>query len=450
MHDIISLYKFQKRENNKRKQGELKNMEKKEFEIKQGMKGHLIQTDLFKTNMISCMITVPLKRETVTKNALIVSMLRRGTAHFKTQLELSKALENLYGAAFECGVDKYGDNQILRFYMDAINDKFALNQEEILKNTMRILFDIIFNPLLENGKLKEEYLKVEKENLAKIIKSKIDDKDLYAYETCISKMYGDTGFGLYKYGYLEDLEQITVDSLTEYYHQLIQNSKIDIFVSGDFEEENVKETILKDENIQKLRPRIENYVLNNEFTEEKEDLEQVNEVIENMDVTQGKLVIGMDVKAKTDKLQFKTLLYNIVLGSGANSLLFQNVREKASLAYSIRSLYVKQKANIFVTAGIEIPNFEKAVHLIKEQLEMMKKGEFSDSDLVAAKEYVKSGIVAVETEQDTGIIYYIGQEISKTNTSLSEYEKSIEEVTREDIMEIANSIQINTIYFLKN
>ena len=69
---------------------------------------------------------------------------------------------------------------------------------------------------------------------------------------------------------------------------------------------------------------------------------------------------------------------------------------------------------------------------------------------MAAKEYVKSGIVAVETEQDTGIIYYIGQEISKTNTSLSEYEKSIEEVTREDIMEIANSIQINTIYFLKN
>ena len=94
---------------------------------------------------------------------------------------------------------------------------------------------------MENGKFKEEYLKVEKENLSKIIKSKIDDKDLYAYETCISKMYGDNGFGLYKYGYLEDLENITVENLTEHYNNLIQNSKMDIFISGDFDEKYIIE-----------------------------------------------------------------------------------------------------------------------------------------------------------------------------------------------------------------
>ena len=425
-------------------------MEKKEFEIKQGIKAHLIKTDLFKTNMISGIITVPLIRENVTKNALIVSMLRRGTANLKTQLELSRALENLYGAAFECGIDKYGDNQILRFYIDSINDKFALNEEEILQNTIHILLDIMCNPLLENGKFKEEYLAVEKENLAKIIESKIDDKDLYAYETCISKMYGDNGFGLYKYGYLQDLENINVDNLTEHYQNLIQNSKIDLFISGDFDEKNVKNMILKDENIQKLHPRIENYVLNNEFTETKENVENVNEVIDKMDVTQGKLVIGMDVNSKVENVQFKTLLYNIILGTGANSLLFQNVREKESLAYSIKSLYVKQKANIFIRAGIEIPKFEKAVNLIKEQLEIMKKGEFSDEALKAAKEYVKAGIVAIETEQDTGIIYYIGQEISKTNISIDEYAKNIESITREDIIEIANSVNMNTIYFLRD
>ena len=425
-------------------------MEKKDFEIKQGIKAHLIKTDLFKTNMISGIITVPLTRENVTKNALIVSMLRRGTANFKTQLDLSRALENLYGAAFECGIDKYGDNQILRFYIDSINDKFALNDEEILQNTIHILLDIMCNPLLENGKFKEEYLKVEKENLAKIIESKIDDKDLYAYETCISKMYGDNGFGLYKYGYLEDLENINVDNLTEHYQNLIQNSKIDLFISGDFDEKNVKNIILNDENIQKLRPRIENYVLNNEFTECKQNVENVNEVIEKMDVTQGKLVIGMDVNSKIENVQFKTLLYNIVLGTGANSLLFQNVREKESLAYSIRSMYVKQKANIFIRAGIEIPNFEKAVNLIKDQLEIMKKGEFTDEDLASAKEYVKSGIVAIETEQDTGIIYYIGQEISKTNTTIEEYAKIIESITREDIIEIADNVDIHTIYFLRD
>ena len=425
-------------------------MEKKDFEIKPGIKAHLIKTDLFKTNMISCIITVPLVRENVTKNALTVSMLRMGTGNHNTQLELSRQLENLYGASFECGIDKFGDNQILRFYIDSINDKFALDNEEILKNSINILLDIVCNPVLENGKFKEEYLAIEKENLLKIIKSKIDDKDLYAYETCISKMYGDKGFGLYKYGYEEDLAEINAENLTEHYNNLIQNSKIDIFISGDYDEENVKSVISENENIAKLRPRIENYVLNNEYTECKQNVEKANEIIEQTEVTQGKLVIGMDVKSNADKVQFKTLLYNIILGTGANSLLFQNVREKESLAYSIRSLYVKQKANIFIRAGIEIPNFEKAVRLIKDQLEIMKKGEFTDEAFVSAKEYVKAGITAIETEQDTGIVYYIGQEISKSNTSIEEYLKNIEEITREDIVEIAQNVEINTIYFLKD
>lgn len=365
-------------------------MEKIDFEIKQGIKAHLIKTDLFKTNVISIIITTPLERKNVTKNALMVSMLRRGSKNYKTQTELSKALENLYGAGFECGIDKYGDNQILRFYADSINDKFALNGEEILKNLIDIVLEIVCNPLLENGKFKEEYLKLEKENLARIIKSKIDDKDFYAYEQCISKMYRNEGFGLYKYGYEEDLKEIDSQNLTDYYLNFIQNCKIDLFVSGDFDEKYVINILENNENIKNLRPRIENYKLNNEYTECKENVENIQEITEEMDINQGKLVIGMNVNSKVDKAQFKTLLYNIVLGSGANSLLFQNVREKASLAYSIRSLYVKQKSNIFIRAGIEIPNYEKTVNLIKEQLEMMKKGEFSDEDLRSCQRICKS------------------------------------------------------------
>ena len=424
-------------------------MERKIFEIKQGIKAHLIKTDLFKTNMASVIITVPLTRENVTKNALIVSMLRCGNANLKTQTEISKALENLYGAGFECGVDKYGDNQILRFYIDSINDKFALNNEKILENSLKILLDIVFNPILENGKFKEEYLKVEKDNLSKIIKSKSDDKDLYAYETCISKMYGEKGFGLYKFGFAEDLDSINTDNLTEYYQNLIQNSKVDIFVSGEYNEQNVENILSNNENIKNLRPRIENYILNNEYTEVKENVENVNNIIEEMEVKQGKLVIGMDVVSNVEKVQYKTAIYNVILGSGANSLLFQNVREKESLAYSIRSGYVKQKANIFIRAGIEIPNYEKAVKLIKDQLEILRNGEFSEEDLMAAKEYIKAGINAIETEQDTGIVYYIGQEISKTNTTIEEYLRNIEDVTREDVIEIAKNVHINTIYFLK-
>lgn len=425
-------------------------MNKISLEIKQGIKLHCIKTDLYKTDISCIIITTPLKRETVTKNALIPFMLRRGTNKFPSQYLLNKELENMYGASFNCGIDKMGDNVILKFYIESISNEYALNNEDILKSNIENILDIVFNPLQENGLLNNDFLKIEKDNLKDVIESKIDNKDSYALDACISAMYGEKGFGLYKYGYTEDIENITIQDISEYYNWLIQNSKIDIFVSGNIDENSIKSLLEENENIKKLRPRIENYVLNNEYTESKQVVEKENEIIETMDVTQGKLVIGLDVISDVENLQAIALVYNAILGDGANSMMFQNVREKASLAYSAKSIFVKQKLNIFIRCGIQIENYEKALEIIKVQLENIKKGEFSEEDICNAKTYLISGIKNVEEEQDTEIVYYIGQEISKTNMSVEEYIQKIEKVTKEDIVNLAGSINLNTIYFLRD
>ena len=412
-------------------------MNKISLEIKQGIKLHCIKTDLYKTDISCIIITTPLKRETVTKNALIPFMLRRGTNKFQSQYLLNKELENMYGASFNCGIDKMGDN-------------VTLNNEDILKSNIENILDIVFNPLQENGLLNNDFLKIEKDNLKDVIESKIDNKDSYALDACISAMYGEKGFGLYKYGYTEDIENITIQDISEYYNWLIQNSKIDIFVSGNINENNIKSLLEENENIKKLRPRIENYVLNNEYTENKQIVEKENEITETMDVTQGKLVIGLDVISDVENLQAIALVYNAILGDGANSMMFQNVREKESLAYSAKSIFVKQKLNIFIRCGIQIENYEKALEIIKVQLENIKNGEFSEEDICNAKTYLISGIKNVEEEQDTEIVYYIGQEISKTNLSVEEYIQKIEKVTKEDIVNLAGSISLNTIYFLRD
>ena len=130
--------------------------------------------------------------------------------------------------------------------------------------------------------------------------------------------------------------------------------------------------------------------------------------------------------------------------------MFQNVREKAGLAYSARSTYVRQKNNILIRAGIEIKNYSKALEIIKEQLEDMKNGKFSDEEIDNAKKYMTSGIKTVQDEQDSEITYYMGQELSKTLLTFEEYMNKINSVTREEILEIAKNIHINTIYFLMN
>ena len=423
-------------------------MIEKQFEIKKGIKLHLIKNDIFKTNLISVMLTVPIKRETVTLNALVPFLLKRGTMNLKEQAEISKALEEMYGASYDCGIDKIGDNQALKFYIETINDNYALKPDNLMKKAIDLLLEIVFNPLLENGKFKEEFLEVEKENLRNIIEAKKDGKDFYAFNTCIEAMYGEKGFGLYKYGYSDDINSISIDTISRHYRELIKIAKIDIYVSGDFKGEDIEKILLENENIIKLNEREENFIINNYSTECKGIVENVKEIKENMNITQGKLVMGLDILLNKPDMQYAGIVYNSILGDGASSFLFQNVREKAGLAYTAKSQFNRMKNNIFIRCGIEIKNYDKAVSIIKEQLENIKNGKFSDEDLKNAKTYIISGIKGIETEQDTEIVFYIGQEISRIRNTIEEYIKKIEAVRREDIIEIAESIQLNTIYFL--
>lgn len=425
-------------------------MERKIIQIKDGIKLHLLNTELFKTNLVVIFITVPMKKETVTRNALIPAILKSGSKSMPTQEIISKDLENMYGATFDCGADKNGDNQVLKFYIESVDDKFLPNNEKVLETSINKLIDIVFNPILENQAFNQKYFDTEKENLKKLIESKKDDKDAYALHECVNKMYGDEGFGIYKYGYIEDLEKISNDSLYESYKKLIREAKIDIFVSGDFNDASIENLIKQNEIIMNLDGRNEEYIVNAEQNEIKQKVQNVKEITENLDVVQGKLVIGLDILSRMENLRYVAILYNTILGDGANSMLFQNVREKASLAYSTRSVYVKQKSNIFIKCGIEVENFEKAMNIIKEQLENIKQGKFTEENIENAKRYIMSGIDSIETEQDTGVVYYMGQELSNSNTSPDEYKNKIKSVTREQIIELANGVELNTIYFLRN
>ena len=419
-------------------------------EIKKGIKIHNIKTELFKTDLITILLTTKLNRENITANALIPAVLRRGSQNMPTQEEISKNMEEMYGATFDCGIDKIGDNIILKFYIESINNRYLLDEENLLKESIEKLIEIVLNPLTENNQFKPEYVETEKENAKQLINSKIDSKDQYAFDQCISTMYDGQPYGLYKYGYIEDIEQITPNNLYEQYKQIKEKAKIDIFLSGNFDEVEAENIIKNNQLIKALAEREPEYYINNEENEKKEEPKQEKIKQESLEVAQGKLAIGLDILTNQKEARYAISIYNVILGGSANSKLFQNVREKESLAYSIGSIYIKQKNTIIVKAGIEIENYTKALELIKEQIEAMKRGEFTEEDLEKAKKYMIYGIKAIIDEQDTGITYYIGQELAGTNVSPEEYIQKINHVTKQNIQEIAQKVKINTIYFLKN
>lgn len=413
-------------------------------EIKKGITLHTIKTDKFKTNLLAIFLTFPIIKDEATKNTLIALMLKRGSKLYKTREDITNKLAEMYGASLDSGIEKSGDNHILKFYLESINEEYLPKKEDLLKESVNLLFDVVFNPNIEDGKFNEEFLEQEKYSLEQIINSKIDNKAMYALNRCIEEMYENKPYGIYKYGYVEDLKNIDGHNLYEQYKNIISICKIDIFVSGN--NDNVDNYIMENNMIKELNEREPKYV-----TEGKSSNENNEKYIEEkMDVKQGKLVIGTDIKNFGKDFRYSAQVYNAILGGSANSKLFQNVREKASLAYTVSSNYMKLKSNIFIRAGIEIENYEKALNIIKEQIEEMKQGEFSDEDIINAKRIITAGIKNIKEEQDIEISYYYGQELSNVKTSIPEYLKSIEEVSKQDIIDVANNININTIYFLRD
>lgn len=422
-------------------------MEYKQIEIKKGIKLHTIKTEKFKTNLIAIMLTTKLNRENVTKNALIPAVLRRGTKNLTTQEEINKKLEEMYGASLDCGLDKTGDNQVLKFYIETVNDEFLPQEaENMLKISLEKIFEFVFNPYLENGCFKKEYVEQEEKNIKQIIEGKIDNKARYSLDRCIEEMYKEQPYGLYKYGYVEDIKDINEKNLYEYYQRLVNECKIDIFVSGIIDEKT--ENIIKNnENIIKLKDRVPQY---NETEIIAKRSQKENDVQESMDVTQGKLIIGMDLDIDDDNLRFDVMIYNSIFGGSANSKLFQNVREKASLAYTASSSYYRFKNNIFINCGIEIKNYDKALEIIKQQIEDMKKGDFTDEEVENAKKGIIASIKTIDDEQDTEITYFFSQELSKSKCNIEQYMQRISEVTKDKVVDVANNVSINTVYFLKD
>ena len=392
-----------------------------------------LQSNKFKTNLVALFITVPLTKENCTKNALLTSVLRRGTNNLKTQEEIAKRLEELYGAGFNCGVDKLGNYHVLKFYLETLENTYALNNENLLQEGVNLLLDIVFNPLVENNGFNKLYVDQEKLNLQRLIESRKDNKALYAKERCLENMFAGESYALYKYGRTEDLTNINGSNLYEYYKELLNNCRIDLYITGN-NIDDIKVPEIPSKNL----PQIPNM----HIAPSKPNV--VNEI---QDVTQGKLIIGLDVD---DKNKAAVSMYNTILGGGANSKLFQNVREKASLAYSAGSSYIRRKNVILIQTGIEIENYDKAVKIIEEQLQDMKNGKISDDEFNSAKQLIVSSIELIEESKEDMITFYFDQNLFEEHFNVTEYKEMIKKVTKDDVIKIAQKVKEDTIYFLTN
>jgi predicted Zn-dependent peptidase len=426
-------------------QGGLNLLERlKPIEIEKNIKLHIIKTDKFKTNLVSVYFKRPLVKEEVTKNALLSMVLPRGTKKYTSSMAISKELEGLYGAFLGCDVAKKGERQIIQFRMQLINDQYV-EDKNLLAKGMEILNEYMNDPYEINGCLEKDYVNQEKDNLMERIEGRKNDKMKYAYDRCIEEMCENENFSLYPYGNIEDLKNITSESLYAHYKNIISTSPIDICVVGDFNELEIQTLVTE-----KLKFRQDNVV-----SIEREKIaytpDGVKKLKEEMDINQGKLNLGYRTNVPFEsELYHSLLVYSNILGGGPNSKLFKNVREKESLCYYIFSRIEKFKSLMLIGSGIEFDNYEKAVTLIEKEINEMNQGNFSDEDINSAKNSIITSIRGMTDSPYMLGDFYYSQAISGSEDTLETMIEKIRKVNKEQIIEAGKNIQLDTIYFLKN
>ena len=414
----------------------------KTLEIGKNVKLTLIPESKFKTNLVSVYILRELDRKEVTKNALLPGILKSGCDKYKTLGQLTNREEELYGSYLHAGASKRGESQVLGFSILSVNEKYL--DEKILGQCIEFLNEIINNPLVIEGGFNEEYLNIEKEILKDSIMSIINDKGNYAMKRTNEIMFEGEPYSINGKGYIEDLDNIDRVSLYEHYKEVLKTSPIEIMIEGEFEETEVVELIK--EKFQFDRGNI----IDIPKEEYYKEVDKVKEVKETMDIAQGKLVMGYrcNVDYLDEEKYYSLLLGSRILGGGADSKLFINVREKESLCYTIYSTIQKSKSTMMVCSGIEAQNYEKTVNLVKEQVQKLKDGDITESEISNAKIAFINSLNSLNDEIGRISDFYFSQSISKNKSDLDQIKNMINKSTKEDIVEAVKNIELDTIYFL--
>ena len=403
-----------------------------------------IETDKFKSNYLSVSFLLPFEKRSAAMNTLIMKVLKRGTKNYPTMLALSKKLEYLYSTDIFTKATSFGETQVLSFSIDALNNRFATDGTDILGEAIKLLGELIFAPLTENGVFKDAYFESEKRNQLDDISAEINNKAKYALSRMCENMFENEN---YRFGYIGDTE--TVSSFTnrevyEHYLSILKNASVNVTFVGNTDLSALKVSL--SEMFGTYPPALNSNFKTNVIRQANE----VKEVHEECVGKQGNLVMGFRTGTVLSDGDYpKMALMSEIYGGSPSSKLFMNVREKMSLCYYCVSVPEAIKGIMFVRAGIENKNFETAKNAILEQLEFMKSGHFSEEELYNAKMSLINGYREISDNPQSLQNWYMGRMLSEITQSPEEVIEVVKNITKEEIVAIAKKITLDTVYFLE-
>ncbi len=397
---------------------------------------HLINTKRFKTMAVDISFRRKIKKEEVTIRNLLKEVMVNSSSNYPTERDLIKCTEELYDLKLLASSTRVGNYSILSFKIRFLLEKYT--EPGMMEESIKFLLDIIFNPNFKNG------FEISKKKIEKSILSLKDNKVKYAILKLLENI-PDKPYAYNPYGYIDDLDKITLDDLSKYYNDMLKEDMVDIFIAGDFNNEEVKK-IFKDNLSLDIFHKKDINVLVGELPKNTKIFEDK----EVDDVNQTQLAMLCRLFDVTDyERKYVSVVYSELLGGSSNSILFNTIREDNSYAYYISALMKAYDNNMIIYSGINKKNEKDAIKLIKKCLKDICHGKFSLELLENSKNTIISSIKS-GLDSPIGLINNYYGKVLVGSLSPEERMKKISKVTKEDIINFSKKVNPYSIFILEN
>lgn len=409
------------------------------FNLKNGVTATFIKNNRYSANMLAVRFSLPLSEETVTENAMAAELICSCSKNLDTPEKMSLKLMQLYGAKIWATSEKVGNSQVITLRLYGVKNGLGIGGENCFDEALQVFYEVVFNPNANNDAFSTLDVNRIKSMWCDKIKSEINDKRIYAKNRLEQIMFGGSPYGVNKYGYIENAEKADSKTLYLAYKRLINEAKIDLsFVGGEYPRQFINEFC-------KGLPDTERH----KDTVSHIEFREPGEVTERINITQGKLVMGFRLEEFGEETDtFINAVICDIFGGGTYSKLFSEVREKMSLCYYCSARANRYMGVMFVESGVDEVNAKRAKDAILKQLEDLQKGNFSDEVLLSSKRSFKNTLNAVG-DSISGIDGWYGARLVQKNPlSPEEFLELINSVTREQIIEGAKKITLDTVYYL--
>lgn len=404
---------------------------------------YTIKTDRFKTSHLEVIFKNVLKKEEIGTYSFLADMLSEGCKKYPRKKDLITRFEELYKIVIYASTMRVGNVIDLHVSLDFINPEY-IEDEGYIEDVIKTLFEVILNPNVCNDEFDLKTFNIVKERLRREINSLKENPVKQSIKEAIKTMDSNSPTSYEILGTIEELENITPAKLYNAYKSLRKSFKVDVFLIGNLDMDNVASLIKK-----YFKNR---YIVSDNFEVmvDNKETKKVKEKAMKSDNIQTNLVMLFNLKNLSELEKNITLnCFNYLYGSGGlTSKLYKSIREENSLCYAINSMYLKYDKLLMVQISLDNCNVKKAISLVKKELKSMQNGNFSEEEV---RDAINNMVISLDMSLDNNIAIlnnYVFNIYDKL-PSIEERKEYFKKLTKEDIVNVSKKVKLNTIFTLE-